>query len=460
MFSTIATKLKEAYRFCTVGVWRTPRNNIWIQSVKTLNLAVRSFLDRDLQNRSASLTFSTLLALVPALALIFAIGRGFGLQDLLKEQLFSYFPAQREVVEKSLTFVDSYLNQSTQGVFVGVGIVILLWTLISLLSSIEEAFNYIWDLKKDRSIYQKITDYIAICLLIPVLMICSSGVSIFMSTVIQTNVKIPFLTPIVNVALELFPLVLLWGAFSLSFLLIPNTKVKFKYAAISGIICAISFQILQMLFLNGQIYVTKYNAIYGSFAFLPLLLVWLQFSWLILLAGCTLTYCLQNVFAYNYLTDTSKISNTYLKQVAVVIGAIICRRFAEGERPYTCNQISQLYSLPIRLVNIITSRLNDVNLVNYIALSDEDIGVAPAVDISTLSVGELLGKLDEFGDSDFIPLFSDLYQPIIQEVRSLTEEEKLDGDKILLKDITVPTPEDVKNERQKIILESEKKKSQ
>lgn len=432
--------LKKAYEFFSSGVWKSSKNTVWVRIVKTLNLAFRSFLDRDLQNKSSSLTFNMLLALVPALALLFAIGRGFGLQDLLKDQLFSYFPAQKEAIQQALTFVDSYLNESAQGLFVGIGIIILLYTMISLLSSIEESFNSIWDIKKDRSIYQKVTDYIAICLLIPILMICSAGVSIFMSTVIQTQIHIPFLTPIVNIALELFPLVLVWGAFSLAFWLIPNTKVKFKYAAISGIISAIGFQIVELLFLNGQIYVTKYNAIYGSFAFLPLLLVWMQFSWIILLAGCTLTYCLQNVFAYNYMTDTQYISNNYMRKVTLVVSAAIVQRFAKGETPLSTLGISQKYSLPVRLVNKITSDMHDNGLVNYVELDNGETGIAPSADISDFTAGDLIKRLDNAGDSDFIPHFDETYKEVIEEVDKWNGIEWEAAGKTLIKDIPLPPP--------------------
>lgn len=441
LFSRMGRKLTQWWEFAYRGVWTSPENTIGIRILKTLNLAVSSFLDRDLQTRAASLTFDTLLALVPALALIFAIGRGFGLQDLLSDQLFTYFPAQKEAIATTIKFVDSYLNQSTQGVFVGVGIIVLLYTLISLLYSIEDAFNFIWGITKGRSIYQKFTDYIAICLLIPILIICSSGVSLFLSSAIQTDAIIPFLTPIINWLLELFPLVLMWLAFSLSFLLIPNTKVSFKYAAISGLLSAIGFQILQMLFLNGQIYVTKYNAIYGSFAFLPLLLIWLQFSWLILLSGATLTYSLQNVFAYNYMANSSEVSNDYLRKVALVVTCVIIQRFELGQSPLTANEISRIYKLPMRLVTKIVEQLHSLGLANFVVLPDDKTGVSPGVDVSTLSAGELLKKLDSLGDSNFIPGFDNYYSHISSMVESWERDEWTSASSVLLKDISIPEPE-------------------
>lgn len=215
--SKAVDKVMAAYGYFWTGVWKDPHKNIWTSTLKTLNLTVRSFTDTGLQNKSMSLTYSTVLALVPALALIFAISRGFGFQDTVQNELYVIFPAQQKAISTAISFVDSYLKQSSQGLFVGVGIVMLLWTLVSLLSNIEEAFNSIWNVKKSRSFPQKVTDYIAICLMVPVLMICSSGASIFMSTIVQENLNLPFLTPVINSLLEFAPLVMAWLAFTLSY---------------------------------------------------------------------------------------------------------------------------------------------------------------------------------------------------------------------------------------------------
>ncbi len=415
--SKTVSKAKSAYGYFWSGVWKDPRKNVWTSIVKTLNLTVRSFTDTGLQNKSMSLTYSTVLALVPALALLFAISRGFGFQDMVQNELYVYFPAQQKAISTATSFVDSYLQQSSQGLFVGIGIVMLLWTLISLLSNIEDAFNSIWGIKKARSLPQKVTDYIAICLMVPVLMICSSGASIFMSTIVQDNLNLPFLTPVINNLLELAPLVMAWLAFTLSYFLIPNIKVSFKYAAISGAVCAIAFQILQLLFVNGQIYVTKYNAIYGSFAFLPLMLIWLQLSWLILLTGCVLTYSLQNVFAYNYMGDISDVSQSYRREVELVITALVFRRFRRGRTPYTLYDLSKHYDLPMKLVNHSVEALRKAGIIYIVSEDKERVGIAPAVEIGRLSVGELMRRLDAEGNSDFIPGFSEMYAPLLGRFR-------------------------------------------
>lgn len=431
------------YSYCTVGVWREPRNTMFVRIVKTANLSVRSFLDRGLQMKSAALTYSSVLALVPAIALLLAIGRGFGFQDIISQSLYEYFPAQHKALETAMGFVDSYLKEASNGIFVGIGIIVLLWTLVSLLSTIEEAFNNIWDIKKDRTLYQKVTDYIAICLLVPVLMVCSSGVSIFMSTLVQNNLALRIFTPLINVALEAAPLVLAWLAFTLSFFLIPNTKVQFKYAAIAGGICAIGFQILQLLFVNGQIYVSKYNAIYGSFAFLPLLLIWLQLSWLILLFGCVLTYSLQNIFAFNFLGDVTTISSDYRRKVLLVVTAAIYQRFQKHQKPLTRTELSTKYDIPIRMVGDLTYALHKMGLVYFVALTNDEQGYTPAIGPEELTVGQLYRSIDSLGDSDFIPRFNRIYPKLVEQVNSLNEKAWTDAADLKVTDVEIPSPEEI-----------------
>lgn len=440
--SRLIDKSISLANYCWTGIWKETRDSTGIRILKVANLSVRSYLDRNLQTRSMSLTYSTVLAIVPAFALLFAIGRGFGFQKLLEDQLFNSFPAQRRVITFALKFVDSYLAEASQGIFVGVGIIFLLWTLISLLSYIESAFNEVWDIKHDRSIYQKVTDYIAICLLVPVLMICSSGVSIFMSAIVQTNTHFAFLTPFVNVALELSPLVLAWLAFTLSYMLIPNTKVMFKYAAISGAICAIFFQVLQMLFVNGQIYVSKYNAIYGSFAFLPLLLIWLQLTWLILLVGCVLTYSMQNIFSFNFIGDITKMSENYSRKVTIILTAAIVGRFRKGKTPLTRTNLSFYYDIPIRVVTGICDTLYKAGLINYVILPDDKTGVAPATETGSLSVGQLLSKIDHVGSSDFIPRFGIIYKDTLSKIDSWLDSAYDCLDSQLIADIYLPEDTD------------------
>lgn len=438
--SGLADKIRAMVYYFWTGVWEDRRKTVFTDIVKTLNLSVRSFMDRDLQKNSMSLTYSTVLALVPVMALLFAISRGFGFQNLVKSQLLSYFPAQQQALSTVLGFVDSYLSQASQGLFVGIGLIVLLWTVISLLSGIEDTFNSIWGITKGRSISQKVTDYIAICLMVPVLMICSAGLSIFMSTTIQTHLNLPFITPVVNIILESAPLVLVWLAFSLSYKLIPTAKVSFKYALIAGALCAIAYQILQLLFVNGQIYVSKYNAIYGSFAFLPLMLVWMQLSWLVLLSGCVITYSLQNVFSFDYLGDISKISHNYMRRISLIVTAIVIQRFQSEEKPVTLPDLSTYYGLPLRLTTYITERLRKCGIVYSVVTENNQKALAPAMEPSQLTIAELFRRLDSYGSKDFIPDFEKRYGTVSRLFDELMLESYKPEKDMLVADIKIPEP--------------------
>lgn len=440
----IITKAKKTYEYVTDGVWSDPRDTIGIRIVKTGNLTMSAFFNSSLQNKSMSLTYQTVLSIVPAFALLVAIGRGFGLQDMLQSQLYQFFPSQSKGITTALQFVDSYLNSATQGVFVGVGIVVLLWTVISLLSSIEETFNSIWGVINSRTLYQKITDYIAICLMIPVLMICSSGISIFVSGMAQTGINLPFFTPIVNLVLDLVPLFLGWLAFTLSYYLIPNTKVEFKYAAISGALAAVTFQILQMLFLNGQIYVSKYNAIYGSFAFLPLMLIWLQLSWLVLLTGCMIAYSMQNVFTFNLMGDESQISNRGWQNVALIVMAVCIQRFHNRLKPLTKQQIAVRYYLPIRIVGRIIDKFKSAQLIYEVNLKDGTVGISTAVEPENYTVADFLKALDNIGVTAFISDFKNIYQDMLAEINPRRQQAYKVYSDLLLKDLELPTPESIR----------------
>lgn len=433
-FDRLTAKAEKLYNYCVSGVWSDPRKTMKVRMIKTINLTVQAFLNRDLQIKSMAITYQTVFAMVPALALLLAISKGFGFQEIVEKELYTYFPSQSKALGAALGFVDSYLAEASSGILVGVGLIVLLWTLISLLSNIEDAFNNIWDIKTDRNTIQKVKDYIAIFLLIPILMILSSGISLFMSSTVLAAVPFAFLTPMVNAVMELVPVVLTWGAFTLCFWLIPNTKVKFKFAAISGVFCAVAFEILQLLFLNGQIYVSKYNAIYGSFAFLPLMLIWLQLSWLLLLSGCGLTYSLQNVFSYNFFGNLTTVSETYFRKVLLVVTAVVYRRFHLGLSAPTRNTLSTTYGLPIRLVSNIADRLKRAGLIQLNDSQDgkDNPGLIPTTDTDQIMVKDVVARVESAGMKDFIPEFNTTYSHALEELNEISERMyEAAGDKLI-----------------------------
>ena len=418
--------ITQFVKYVTVGVWSDSRS-VWnVSLIKVANLSVRLFFDAGLHTKACALTYRTALAIVPALALLLAIGRGFGLQDLLKEQLLQHVPnIQQQALDAMLGFVESYLDKSSGGIFIGVGIVFLLWTLISLLRNIEVTFNEIWQAPKNRSLLRSLADYLAILIIIPILIICTSGISIFMSTSLGQIIPFEIAKPAVEFLIEIVGFIFSWMLFAVTYVLIPNTKVRFKNAIIPGIIIGTTWQILQWLFLNGQLYVANYNAIYGSFSLIPLLLIWIQLIWLFTLIGSVLCFAIQNIDNYNYGNDIEKISINYRHQIAIAIMSIVAKRFKLSMPPLTPIEISRHHHLPINLVVPELLRLRELGFISFIDAPDKELSdrpVQPAVNVYDLTVSSMVGHMMTYGTSDFIPGFNNEYDQIREENIKIYEQ--------------------------------------
>lgn len=435
----ITNKSLSLWKYLWSDVWSDTRDNWYIKLIKTLNLTVKSFLNANLQSQAAALTYHTILALVPALAILFAIGRGFGFHNLLETQLFNYIPAQKETLDTVVGFVDAYLAQSSQGIFVGIGIALLLWTMISLMSNIESAFNSIWGIKQGRSIWRKITDYTAMLLILPMLMICSSGLSLFMTSTLQNLFAFDFMSPVISILLKCASYIFTWLFFAAMFMLIPNTKVKFKNALIAGVFTGTGFLILQWIFVSGQMYVSKYNAIYGSFSFLPLLLIWLQFTWVIILSGIAICYSTQSIYRFNFSDKINIISKDYRSKITLAMMAIIVRHFDNGNKAITLDDFTNKYDFPPRIAIEIIEELVEAQLVSKTILidKDEEIGLQPAVDINKLSIAYVLNRLDNHGASGFVPNFDSNFSEISKALDNIESVITNNAGSTLIKDIDI-----------------------
>ncbi len=428
--------------YCSVGVWRDARNLWWVQLVKIGNLTVRGFLDGDLQNKACAMTYRTLLAIVPFLAMVLAIGRGFGLGNLLQNELIEMFPSQARALEAAFGFVDKYLAQSSEGIFVGVGLLFLLWTLVSLLNNVEDVFNKIWSIKSTRSLWRKLSDYTAILLILPILMICSSGLSIFMSTALHRIFAFEFMTPVISFVLDSLSVVLSWLTFAGAYAFIPNTRIKFKNALACGVLAGTGFEILQWLFVSGQMYVSKYNAVYGSFSFLPLLLIWLQLVWLITFIGARICFSSQNIMRFSFDSEVNRIAPQYRIKVTMAVITVIVQRFSNNLSPLSPQQLMKMYALPAKLVDDIVARLIETDLVCRVARNKEtDINalpLAPTHPLATYTVGNILKILNGFGDKNFIPDFAVCFDSVIKQMEAA--DGRLAESSTPLTDLKVCTP--------------------
>lgn len=433
-------RIMQNVKYCIHDVWDDSRSVWSVKTVKIINLSIRSYLDRDLQMRSCALTYNTVLAVVPALAMLFAIARGFGFQNLLQSELFRYFPAQRQALETALTYVDNYLAQASQGIFIGIGLIFLLWTLISLMSNVEDTFNHVWGVNTKRSLQRKFTDYTALFLLLPLLMICSAGITIFMSDAVQRVFADNALSPLVHRLLAFTPTVISWIIFTAAYFMVPNTKVRFKGALFAGMLCGTLFQVVQWLFVSGQLYVSKYNAIYGSFAFLPLLLVWLQLSWLITLSGVVLTYAWQNFDSFAYRDKAEKISQNYSNRLAIAVLSQAVKRFKQKKGLLTRCGVIHDFDIPSQLADQLLGNLLQAGLLNQVNReNEEEIAFQPAFDPDDFTVNDTANRLSQLGNSDFIPKADARFAKIWSAIQD-SQQQKTDD--ILLLDLPDPETDD------------------
>lgn len=439
MFERINQWFKAQWEYCSSGVWNDSRNIARVRFVKTVSLTVKTFFNRDMQTRACSMTYQMMLAVVPALALIVAIGRGFGLQGLLEGELYKMFPAQHTAVDYAMNFVDSYLNASTEGVFVGVGLIFLLYTLISLFSSIEDTFNFIWDVKEGRSLGRKITDYSAMLLILPVVMVCAGGLSILLTSTLQSILHWSFMTPMLEWILEAVSWILTIFFFTLLYVLMPNTKVSFKNAIVGGIFAGIGFLLLQWFFISGQMYVAKYNAIYGSFSFLPLMLLWMQFTWIVIFIGGIICYSSQNLSQFSYTDMIDKISVSYYSKAMLAICTVVVKRYIEKKGATSAQFFSKQCSIPPRLVSKICSQLVDAGIFAIVEIDPqrETTGYQPAFDVNDLTIATLIEMLDQQGERDFIKDFDKRFSGVDHIFTDLIDSQQKISSSILIKDINI-----------------------
>ena len=271
----------------------------WFKKLyRIIYLTIRFFTEKRVMTQASALTYSSLLAIVPILAVVFAIARGFGYNKYIEIWFRDMLSSQPQAAEVIVGFVNSYLVHTQSGIFLGVGLIFMLYTVLMLVNNIEETFNQIWQVSNSRPIIRSLTNYLAMFFLFPIIVIVSMGISILLATITNSMHHFFFIGPMVQWLLQLSPYILLSLLFIMLYVYMPNTKVRLTCAIVPGILAGIAMQVLQLVYIYSQIWVTGYNAIYGSFAALPLFMLWVQFSWTICLFGAQLTYTNQNLNRY------------------------------------------------------------------------------------------------------------------------------------------------------------------
>jgi len=403
--------LSKLIHFLKTDIWRIRlknyprRKSFFLRQLRVVVLAVRGFAEDKCKFRASALTFYSLLAVVPVIAMMFGIAKGFGLEKRVELELLQKMQGQEEVAKKIIAFANSLLENASGGFIAGIGVAFLFWAIIKVLSNIENSFNDIWGVKTPRTFGRKFSDYLSMILVCPFLLIMASSATVLISTQVRHMIQqFPIFSaigPLIMFLLKLLPYCTLWITFTFVFIFMPNTKVKLSSAFLGGVVAGTIFQIVQWGYITFQIGAAKYSAIYGSFAALPLFLLWLQISWLVVLFGAELAFAHQNVETYEFEQDCLSASNSFKKLLALLITHQLVKNFCKAEQPFDAAKISHTLEIPIRLVRQILFELVGAGVLCEVKINDgRDLAYQPAIDAGKLTVKYVVESLDQRGNSE------------------------------------------------------------
>lgn len=438
--------IKKIKYFIQDEIWKTSLHDksksysFLIRQIRIIILAFRGFLENRVNLRASALTFYTLLSIVPIAAMAFGVANGFGFKEKMADFIINNFKGQEEVMNWIIELSNTVLEDVNGGLLTGIGLVVLIWSVMQVLSNIEDSFNAIWQIKNPRSFLRKLSDYLAIMLIAPILIIVSSSVSVYLSTrienVTQSMEIIRSFSPLIKSMFSLLPYALVWLLFTLIYVIMPNTKVNFKYAIIAGIIAGTIFQAVQWVYIHFQVGVSKYSALYGTFAALPLFLVWLQLSWLIVLLGAEISFAYQNIGKYEFEAESLNISHHHKRLISMYLVQYIVKRFEKGDPPSTSEQISQDLGIPLRLVRDMLFNLVQARILNEtVTPSPKEIGYQPAIDIARIDVDYVISRIENVGHDQLVVKESRDFERLSSVYEDLLKNLKESNSNLLLKDI-------------------------
>ena len=378
-----------------------------LTAARVIVLTARRFMQNQCTVKASALTFYTVFSIVPVLALIFGISKGLGMEQLLDQKIREAAAEYPMIAEKIIAFSDSMLQSAKGGVVAGIGVLLLLWSAIKLLSSIENNLNEIWGIPKGRSLVRKITDYVAILIICPVLLLAAGSGVVFAAAQADRLIGVlpggKYFSTIIQLGNGLFPLCVTWLVFTFIYIAIPNTKVKLKSGLIAGLAAAAVYTLLQSFYVFAQFTTSKFNAIYGSFAALPLFLTWLNLSWIVILAGAQLSFAVQNVSEYEMQPIDCQFSPLQKQVFCIQITALIIRRFEQCSETMTDEEISSELELPIRTVRALLYDLVQSGiLVPAQQNRQEAARFVLALPPDKISVLTLIRRLKEHGGSKYM----------------------------------------------------------
>jgi membrane protein len=428
------------------AIWHTSlsdiskRRSFVIKQLRIIVLAARGFTNDKVQLRASALTFYSLLSVIPIAAIAFAIAKGFGLDQNLEQLITKEFQAHQEVLNWLLLNARNAIQETRGGYIAGIGMIILFWSVMSLLDQIESSFNHIWQISSSRPWYRKFTDYLTIMLISPVFLILSSSITVFVSTELSDFITrapiLDFFKPVISFLVKFAPYFLTWFALTILFIIMPYTKVRFLPAFVSGIVAGTILQLLQWLYIDLQFGITKLSTIYGSFAAIPLFILWLQSSWIIVLLGAELSFANQNVSRYEFESEALNVSSYQKRALVLMIMQCIIKNFSRGEKPLSAEKIAGTLKIPVRLSRDILQDLVNAELVSVIHENERKERLyQPSMDINKLSVSFVLSRLDKKGTSQHLVIKNKDYDKVMAMLEKFDKLIAKSDSNVLIKNI-------------------------
>jgi membrane protein len=392
-------------------------------------LAARRFVVDRCQKTASVLTYYSLLNVVPVLAVAFAVAKGFGLEKLIEKQVLQIAEKtnlQPDVTHQILSFSHNLLVKAKGGLIAGIGIILLFWTVISILGKIEESLNDIWEVKKARTLMRKFSDYIAIIVFGPILLVISGSATILVASKVEVVLsKITLLgtfSHAILYLLNLLPYVSIWVLFTMVYLMMPNIRIPPRAAITGGVVAGTIAQIVQWVYIKFQIGVADYGAIYGSFAALPLFLVWIQMTWMIVLFGAEIAYATEHNETYGFHPDYSQLSVSGRRLLMLRVVHLVFKRFALGEKPLTSRQIAEALEIPLRLVQQLLRQLEEAGLVVETRSSGErNPAFQPARSVEGVTLQVAISEYERTGKTGIPAYRPDEAERVLQKLKAISD---------------------------------------
>jgi membrane protein len=362
--------------------------------LRVLELLFKELMGGQLNLRAMSLVYTTLLSIVPLLAVSFSVLKGFGVHNKIEVLLYNLLmplgPSGVEITDKIVSFVENV----RVGVLGSIGLALLIYTVVALLQKIEAAFNFVWQIENLRAFSQRFSNYLSVILIGPVLIFSAVG---FTATVLNMEVaqRLAAIEPFGTLMLfgsMLVPYILVCLAFTLIYIFIPNTRVQFKAALIGGVIAGVIWKITGWGFAAFIASSSKYAAIYSSFAILILLLIWLYLSWLILLVGSQIAYFVQHPRYMTLHREPVVLSNRMREQLALQIMYLVGYNHFHHRPAWNLEQFVDYLDLPGEPVHRVIRVLVDTGYL--IEIINEDTPVyLPLHDIETIRLVDVISDI-------------------------------------------------------------------